>query len=410
MKLFLIWVVLTLSSFSVYSDCSQGIHHIYLLHGVGGSKATFGSLEALLEKEIKCVEVKTFEYRTGSKLTTYDFAKDFHTFLQNEKNKTLFPEDKISLVMHSQGGLVGSLWLKNFAKADPTFSKQISSFITLSTPFWGADTAYIGKLLFHTLPIGPNLISPFGKNELNEMSYGSSTIMDLAVNLDKTFHDLPHVRPLIVAGMKKLYGPRLLEDDVIVPTYSMNPSHYYFSETLNLFDKPTLVSSKSFKKSTEHKMIVISADHIKLTQSGVADIPKACMTNINCGHPSLKAILSHLNNEEVKQEKRYPLSRFRLTLVFNNPEIVNYDEKDLSLVVGKLGEDVQVPVIERLNPFNGESQRQKGFAFTFSGMSKKADQQEVSLSLKYKNHVLKTYEVPVKAGTSSFIEVTLTSK
>lgn len=409
MKLFGVWIALIFSSFSVYANCSDGLHHIFLLHGVGGSKATFGSLPTLLEKEISCVRARTFEYRTGSNLTTYDFAKDFQDFLSAEKNKSLFPKDKISLIMHSQGGLVGSLWLKNFASTDPYLKNQISSFITLSTPFWGADTAHIGKLLFYSLPFERNFLSPFGKNELNEMSYGSSTIMDLAQNLEATWEKFPNIRPLIVAGMKRLYGPRLLEDDVVVPTYAMNPSRYYFSETLNLFDKPTLVPAKSFLKSRAQKMIVVSADHIKLTQNGVADIPKTCLSNINCGHPSLKLILSQLRGEVVKQEKNYPLSRFRVTLVFNNPELLNYDEKDLSLVVGKLGADVQVPMIERLNPFNGNAQRQKGFAFSFSGIGKNGEK-EVSVMLKYRNQVLKTYEVPVKAGTSSFIEVTLSSK
>lgn len=409
MKLFGVWIALIFSSFSVYADCTGGVHHIFLLHGVGGSKATFGSLPTLLEKEISCVRARTFEYRTGSNLTTYDFAKDFQEFLNVEKNKSLFPKDKISLIMHSQGGLVGSLWLKNFASTDPYLKHQISSFITLSTPFWGADTAHIGKMLFYSLPFERNFLSPFGKNELNEMSYGSSTIMDLAENLEATWEKFPNIRPLIVAGMKRLYGPRLLEDDVVVPTYAMNPSRYYLSETLNLFDKPTLVPAKSFLKSREQKMIVVSADHIKLTQNGVADIPKACLSDIKCGHPSLKHILSQLRGEVVKQEKNYPLSRFRVTLVFNNPELLNYDEKDLSLVVGKLSADVQVPMIERLNPFNGNAQRQKGFAFSFSGIGKNGEK-EVSVMLKYRNQVLKTYEVPVKAGTSSFIDVTLSSK
>lgn len=410
MKVFCVWLGLILSTFSVYAACPEGIHHVFLLHGVGGSKATFGSLPTLLEKEISCVRARTFEYKTGSNLTTYDFAKDFNDFLNQEKNKSLFPEDKISLIMHSQGGLVGSLWLKNFAARDPIISRQVSSFITLSTPFWGADTAHIGKVLFYSLPFERNFLSPFGKNELNEMSYGSSTIMDLALHLDSTWDMFPKIRPLIVAGMKKLYGPRLLEDDVIVPTYAMNPSRFYLSETLNLFDKPTLVPSKAFTKGREQKMVIVSADHIKLTQSGVADIPKTCLRDVNCGHPSLKAILSQLRGQEVKQDKSYPLTRFRVTLVFNNPELLNYDEKDLSLVVGKLGEDVQVPTIERLNPFSGNSQRKTGFAFSFSGISKKDGEKEVSVMLKYRNRVLKTYEVPVKPGTSSFIEVTLSSK
>lgn len=410
MKLFCVWIVLIVSSFSVYAACPQGLHHVFLLHGVGGSKATFGSLPTILEKEISCVRARTFEYKTGSNLTTYDFAKDFQDFLNAEKNKSLFPGDKISLIMHSQGGLVGSLWLKNFASQDPIVMKQISSFITLSTPFWGADIAHVGKVLFYSLPFERNFLSPFGKNELNEMSYGSSTIMDLAVNLDSTWEKFPNIKPFIVAGMKRLYGPKLLEDDVIVPTYAMNPSRYYLSETLNLFDKPTFVPSGAFSKSRDQKMLIVSADHIKLTQSGVADIPKACLDDINCGHPSLKAILSQLRGEEVKQEKDYPLSRFRVTLVFNNPEVLNYDEKDLSLVVGKLSEDIQVPAIERLNPFSGNSQRKKGFAFSFSGISKKYGEKEVSVMLKYRNQVLKTYEVPVRSGTSSFIDVTLSAK
>jgi hypothetical protein len=55
--------------------------------------------------------------------------------------------------------------------------QKIDAFITLSTPHWGAEIAYIGKHFFFTLPEGiRNPISPFGRVELNEMSYGSRTI------------------------------------------------------------------------------------------------------------------------------------------------------------------------------------------------------------------------------------------
>lgn len=405
----LIFILLLLNSVSVWANCLEGPrHHVFLLHGIGGNKGTFGSLEEILNKQHPCQKARTFEYRTGSQLTTYDFAQDFHQYVTSLPPGEIRSFDKISLVMHSQGGLVGSLWLKLMNQINNPLLKQVDSFITLSTPFWGADIANIGKRFFYTLPPGvENPISPFGRNELNEMSYGSSTIQDLVKNLDTVFVHATQIRPLIIGGMKKYYNSKLGEDDVVVPTYSMRPERFYFRDVLDFFEKPRLISAQGFEKNPEKPFIIVPADHINLGQYGVADIPKSCIRSSNCGHPALRPILDHLKGTTVSAAKNYKLTRFRVTMFVNNPHKVNFDPKDLTIMVHGLDRSTRVPFIERFKPRLGNAKLEHGLAFSFGGIAERKGVSKILVTLKFKNKSIKTYEVPVEAGLSSFIDVDL---
>lgn len=384
-------------------------NHVFLIHGIGGGKGTFGSLERILNSQNPCVQARSFEYDTGSKFTPHEFAKDFHKYVMSLRN-VIQSQDKISLIMHSQGGLVGTLWLKNMLQDKSDMIKHVDAFITLSTPFWGADIANVGKKFFFTLPEGvENPISPFGRNELNEMSYGSLTIHELSQNLDKIFAGIPNMRPLIIAGMRKIYGPKTDEDDLIVPTYSMRPDRIYLNDSLHLLDKPSRVPASAFKPSDEVPFVIVSADHIKLTQAGVADIPSSCVRNLECGHPSLKYILNQLKGAEIKTNREYPLSKFRFTMFVNNPHEFDYEHKDLTIEISGLGQETKVPFFERFTTKRGNSKRKEGLAFSFDGQIKSRGKASIQVALKFKNKLLKAYTAPVEAGKSTFVDVTLSA-
>ncbi len=393
---------------SVAWSCDTQKHHIFLLHGIGGNKGTFGSLENLLNRQHPCIKARTFEYKTGSLQNTYDFARDFNQYVSSLQTVEIRNSDKVSLIMHSQGGLVGSLWLKFLSENNLPLLKQLDSFITLSTPFWGADIAHIGKQFFYTLPPGMvNPISPFGRNELNEMSYGSSTIQDFVRNLDNVFKSAPQLRPLNIGGMKRFYDSRIGEDDIVVPTHSMSPHRYYLKDYLSFFDKPSRVLPNAFKKNSETPFLIVPADHIKLTQHGIADIPSRCLKDIKCDHPSLQYILDHLKGIEVKPRKEYSLTRFRVTVFINNPFGITYDQKDLTIQVHGLDRYTKVPLIERITPFQGNAKVEKGLVFSFGGNTKLKGASKLFVTLRYKNKNIKTYEVPVEAGLSSFVDTDL---
>lgn len=406
-RIILLFILVITSSLSYASNCAGPRHHIFLLHGIGGDRASFGHLPEVLNQEDICQRVRTFEYRTGSNQNTYQFAYDFHRFVTSFPSVEIRSFDKISLVMHSQGGLVGTLWLKYLVENDHPLKHQLDSFITLSTPFWGADIANIGKRFFYTLPEGVNNpISPFGRNELNEMSYGSFTIRDLAQNAEAIFKGIPKLRPLIVSGLKKVYNSVIGEDDLVVPTYSMRLEHYYLQDNLNLSERPMIIGSDLFTRTESKPFVIVDADHIKATQPGVAKIPKACLKN--CTHPSINPILKHLKGEKVEQEKNYQIERFRVNVLINNPFKINYDDKDLRITIHGLDKDTKVPWIERFRPGFGNAKLERGLSFSFTGIARKKGPQALFVTLIYKNKKVKTYEVPVEAGHSSFVDATLT--
>jgi pimeloyl-ACP methyl ester carboxylesterase len=386
------------------SEC-QGVHHIFLVHGVGGNKQTFGHLEKILPLNIPCVTVENFEYKTGSVLTTYDFARDFDEFIKKKKlSGSISPKDNISLIMHSQGGIVGSLWLKLLADTNDELKTQLSSFITLATPFWGASTAQIAKIFFYSLPEGvPNPIAPFGRNELKEMSYGSETIYDLAENLDSVFQKFPQLKVLHIGGMKRLYGPMWGEDDVVVPTYSMQSRHYFYKDQINVTEPPSLVEIP-FKREKERPFIIIPSDHVKLYQDGIADLPASCLKAKDCPHPLLKPLLDQLKGG-TPSGKETTLTKFRVTIrVESLSKPIDRDE-----VSFRISEKQKVLGLRLIDVLEAPSTlgAKKSINYTYTGTFKSSQQDLLQMSLFFRNKRLKSYSMPIEAGVSSLLRIQL---
>ncbi|WPU65326.1 esterase/lipase family protein [Peredibacter starrii] len=394
---------LFLTSFA-FAECVSK-NHIFLIHGIGGGKSTFGSLEKILNAQNECYQARSFEYDTGSDRTPKEFSQDFHKYVSS------FPiaaNDKISLVMHSQGGLVGTLWLNHLLTEKLELLKQVDAFVTLSTPFWGANTAHVGKVLFYSLPakVETNPVSPFGRNELNEMSFGSATIHEMSQNLESIFASIPNLRPLAVAGMRRKPGPKLGEDDLIVPTYSMRPNRIYLKDDVQLFNRMAR-SPASFVETNEIPFVMVPADHIRLTQAGVAYIPEKCEKDLDCGHPSLKFILDQIKGNQIGKGSDYDLARFRFTMFVTNPENLDYENKDLTIEIGGLDKKTKVPLMERFTPKLGNAKLKEGLAFTFRGSTKELGTKSLEITLKYKNRAIKTYTAPIEAGRTTFLDVAL---
>lgn len=389
------------------AEVNTSKHFVILIHGIGGNKNTFGYLEKILNQGNLNLTAKTFEYRTGSLLTTYDFAKDLHDFITNLLKSEGSGSDKLSLIMHSQGGIVGYLWLKYIVENKIGYTKNLSSFITLSTPHWGADMAKIGKIFFYSLPENvENPLSPFGRKELNEMSFGSGTIHDMASTIDNLFRKIPHMRVLNVGGIKRISNSVLGEDDLVVPTYSMRSEIIYFKDEIKLFEKPReefLQLNQS--QSSERQFILVPADHIKLDQPGIADVPQECLNLKNCRHPTFPIILDQLKGTHVEQSHTLNLSHFRVTLFLKNAKINNDEAKDFSIKVEGLNHNIQIPIIERISSLRGSAELKDSVAFSFSGISKLPGNQKIWIILKYKNTTIQKYETTIKAGYSTLLDV-----
>jgi hypothetical protein len=389
-----------------YADCEGKRHFVILIHGVGGNKNTFGSLEKVINHNSPCMVAKTFEYRTGTPLSTLDFAKDLHEHIARLLKSEARFNDKISLIMHSQGGIVGQLWLTHLVENQIDYLKNISSFITLSTPFWGAEAAHLTKMLFYTLPDGiTNPLAPFGRQELNEMSFGSETILKMARKIEDTYQKAPHIKVLNIGGVRRTYGQVKAEDDGVVPIYSMNSERFYLKDNIKLFEKPNERAVSFSVNNSKREFILVPAEHVRLDQTGIADVPKECVDLKKCHHPIIPIVMDHLNDVKIQGRINDELSKFRVTLFINNPGGGEAEENDFSIKVEGLNEVIKIPLIERLFSYKGDAHLKGATSFTFSGVIESKNQKNIYVTLYFKNTKLQTYETPVRAGFSSFIDI-----
>lgn len=395
----LILVVLFILSFPAFS--CEIKNHIFLIHGISGSVNTFGSMEKYLNKIDACNVTTSFGYDTGnSKLSTYDFAQHFHAFVMDKVRAGVIADaDKISLIMHSQGGVIGNIWLNTIKQIDNNLFSKVDSFITLSTPHWGADMANLGKSIFFTLPPGMgNALSPFGRIELNEMSYGSGTIREMVWSHDNLFSN-GNVRPLALAGHKKGINLKT-ESDVVVPVYSSRADHYKGDADVSLSSDETEVS---FVKTKRTPLVLVNATHIKMDRPGIADIPKNCLSEEFCNHPSIAAITNHLKGRSIASDET-ELKQFRVGLYVNNESSEIFDHNDIKLEVVK-SPNFSLSALQ--GAYKGKAQLKLGRAFTVEGKSFKKGVQKIMLSLKLKNRIIRLIPVEAEGGYSTLVNVNI---
>lgn len=190
------------------------LHLVIATHGLGGSIKTFGALSEVLGRHLRKIEqgyrvmVIPYVYETGNdKKTTYDFASglgDHIHFLMKDRNN---PKDKISLVAHSQGGIISWIWYVKSLYGDEgyqgykAYADKVEAVLTLGSPMWGSRAAVIGSAVNK---ISDKIGSLFGgTNELGEMAYGSPTLYNLrqrAIEADKQSAYVP-ARSLAIGGV-----------------------------------------------------------------------------------------------------------------------------------------------------------------------------------------------------------------
>jgi pimeloyl-ACP methyl ester carboxylesterase len=374
----------------VLSWACETKNHIFLIHGIGGDRTTFGQMEKYLNNFDNCFVTTSFEYDTGNSfLSTYDFAKSFHDHvLDKVKSGTISVNDKVSLIMHSQGGIVGNIWLNMIRQTDQVLFSQVDSFITLSTPHWGADMANLGKKLFFTLPASwENPISPIGRIELNEMSYGSGTINDVSWSLPQVFAH-KSLRPLSLAGYHKTGQSLIGEGDVVVPVYSSRADHYASAENVSLHD--SFVPAK-FTKHETTPLVVVRADHIQMDLPGIASLPKKCVTSSSCDHPSINVIINHLKGRSIASVVP-KLENYRIQIFMKGLE--KYSAKDISLEL----------LDEGLSFKKAAAKINEGMAYTLEGKTSKSGAQKYLVSLKVKGN-RQVVEVSAEAGYTSILNL-----
>lgn len=390
---YLILLCLFISSASVFAECASR-NHIFLIHGIGGGETTFGVMDQYLNKINPCNKATVFVYSTGdSALSTYNFADDLNSFITTHYNENKISDaDKISFIMHSQGGLVGSLWLLNAKYSQNELYKKVDSFITLSTPYWGSTMAIVGQKFFFTLPEEmDNPISPLGRIELQEMSFGSATISAIQQNFNDLFLDT-HVRFLAVGGLKRNYNPYYGEDDTTVSAYSSNPNH--FSVDADKSGTSTIID-----RSEEIPFIPVMATHFKIEIPGVAKLDDKCILKDECNHPSIEHIVRHLAHKKTKSDKKHEFRKYRVHVYVNGWEEHLKDDSDLVVHLTKPhGETEKIDL---------DFKPGKTLSASFSGILDNTKTQNIKLEFRLKNKTLSTIKAKVKGGLSTFINYNL---
>ncbi len=399
----LLALILNLFSFAASGQECPVEHHIFLIHGIGGSARTFGSMGEVLERQNACHRVRTFEYETGHpELTTYDFARSFEAYVRGLKSSgELGPEDKLSLIMHSQGGIIGHLWMNQIREHDPETFSQLDAFITLATPHWGADLANFGLSVVLALPNRwEDNLSPFGRRELNEMSFGSATIRALTSVAPLVFSS-PGPRPLALAGLLPSSPEAPKEDDGAVPVYSARPDVIRARVAIDLETMDSRIPESVFTKTGHVPFVLVGASHVRLGTPGIASIPQSCLKGRS--HPSLPFIINHLEGRTPASSKA-DLRQYRVTIFVNNSSTQEIHPDEVRLI---LPFHFPVPLAQRMRRFHAMAHLQEGQAFTFSGSLEGLKKEVVPVKLRIRNKPERTIDVPIEPGYSTILQIDL---
>ena len=432
---------------------SKVTHTIFLIHGIGGSSKHFGKMDDALTKVLNEKNhsakyiVKSIEYDTGNdEKNTFDFAKDINLeIMKVTASGTFKKDDKISLIMHSQGGLVGSIWLfqsisGNKEFVSPQVIEHLDAFITLGTPFWGAKSAELGRNIdgfFNSM--GLDLGVPFGTKELQDMSIGSDTVYDFRMALvnpkfKKQMAFLKeNVRLLNIAGTAKVLDPIGIfasgdgkyEDDgaVLLPSARFN---FLFNRSIKddyqALDRVGLVNTEKIDLAP---FIAVNGLHRspvpKIKEfSDIVYVPKNCIDDENCDHPTFQYIWKHLLSKEIKvnNEKQESFNSFLIDLnvIVSNKELFKCE--DIKIEFSKLdGSSLEESNIEISSFFelfsegkNRSSKYPNQCRFYFTGNIKDSLENDFpAVLMKISGEGLKTrlVEVLLKSSYSSFVEINL---
>jgi hypothetical protein len=297
-------------------------HHIFLIHGIGGDRSHFGSMKQSLvnafssEQEEQQFHVHFIEYDTkNNNKTIQDFSLVMNEKIEGIVGDNLPDSDKISIVMHSQGGLVGSIWLfRSLQRLEGYGSDLIDNvdcFMTFGTPFWGAKTAIFAKRIKDEFSkVGIDLPLPFGTKQLGDMEFGSdwsyhmrTAIIESDSN-DQLTLETKGIRFLNVAGIADVLSPlghfvsggANYEDDSAVPLPSSRFNFlYHVNGVVKEIDWSPyyLVDALHLSPLPEERSLY-----------GLVQIPKNCIQDRYCDHPTFELIWKTILHAQIPKGRQ----------------------------------------------------------------------------------------------------------
>ncbi len=421
-------------------------HYVFLVHGIAAGPSTFGQMKDTLAKEAKTFDPHTdwqfisFAYETGN----YDkdvmiFARELGDYISKHFKEAggLNPEDKFSLVMHSQGGLIGfNFLLKSFmndANFHPELQNHLDAFVTLGTPYWGAKIAIFAN---RVLPILSYLRIPltekFGDEELRDMELTSDFGARMRESLiDPGFQDAlkkikSQGRFLVFSGVTErlnllapfVSGKNRYEDDTAVPIPSSRLDFIYYRDSVEKHNK--VVDASEFKETNmvdQDNYIVVNAFHAspfpqKKNFPGIAKVPDRCL-NISyrdCDHPTYPILVQHLFGLQRDPAFVRALTSFAIDLKINTHGLP-IDRKKLNISFKALTTGLKIDKDIELYNNVGRWTDAGDYRLYHTGYidPKKTSSTlgRAEMTISAPGFKTRTFIVPVKTALSSFLEIDL---
>ena len=437
----LILVLFTFSCFAVDK------HIVFLVHGIAGKPENFGSLEEIIKEQHKSfdkntlLKIEKFKYQTqNNTIDVNDISLQLAKFVDEKIRDIdgLAPNDKISFIVHSQGGLITTRYLLRSAMGDVRYHKKyfnnFYSFITLGTPFWGSKIAILGsKIKALARFLGLDILTFFGSTQLTQMEVTAPAIDELRYLLLEPFAQTlmeklqSQIKFLHFAGIPEplkilkpfVTGRNQFEDDTAVPLPSTQLDFIYYVENADHKNKSVINPEDFYSTNFSHEdnFYPINAFHTKIIKDslkvhGISFFPKGCLGSdyVYCPHPALAPLIETLFDLRKSRRPRTDFTSFAFDLR------LRFNEKISKSEMNKL--KIKIKSYDRFTKIGKPSElfkRVRRFDETgnhylyHTGFIANPDRENgvVGLEISVPGHGKKTVKIPVEKGRTTFLDLTL---
>lgn len=443
-KIFLIVAIIILN-FSISANES---HFVFFIHGIASKPESFGHLAEILKEQHQNVQngsnlyIENFQYQTeNDEIDVNKISIQLAEFIDekiqaNQGNLKL--GDKLSIIAHSQGGLIATRYLLRSAMGDVRYHKKylgnFDSFFTLGTPFWGSKVAILGtKLKALARLIGLDILSDFGSTQLAQMQVTAPTIDELRYLLLEPFAQTlmeqlqAQIKFVHFAGMPEplkflrpfVTGKNQFEDDTAVPLPSTQLDFFYYVEN-NDYKNKSVINVEDFYAthfSKDENFYPVNAFHSPIFKNsqkhhGIGYFSSNCLGEkyIYCSHPVLAPMVEALFDLRQSRRPRTDYSSFAFDLRLRFKEKlsekllkklkINIKASDAQTKIGKPSE-----VFKRVRRFDEHG----NYYLYHTGYINNSDREngEVSLVISLPGFERKMVKIPVAKGRTTFLDLTL---
>lgn len=432
---------------NIHAAFANEKHFIFFVHGIAGKPENFGHLEEILQEQKTYMSheaeliVEKFKYETqNNNINVNEISLQLASFIDEKITKYggIGVGDKISFIVHSQGGLITTRYLIRSSMGDVRFHKKyfnhFHSFVTLGTPFWGSKIAILGsKLKVLAKLLGIDFLNYFGSTQLSQLEVTSPAVDELRLLLLEPFAQAlmqqlnERIQFMHFAGIPEplkflkpfVTGKNQFEDDTAVPLPSTQLDFHYYVENSDYKNK-SVINKEDFYKTTfaqEENFYPVNAFHSKIIRDslkihGISYFPKGCLgiKYTYCPHPVLAPMVETLFGLRKSRRARtdYTSFAFDLRLRFQGSPKKSFTEK-VKVKIKPLSRDVKIgkpnEIFKRVRRFDETG----NYYLYHTGFIRNPDSEsaEILIEISLSGYEPKSVFVPVEKGRTTFLDLTL---